>query len=162
MSKVRVLFALSFVLTTLFARPSAQAQTYTVLYAFTNGADGSEPEPASLILDAAGNLYGTTTFGAGFNSGTVFELNQSGEFSVLYTFTQYQQLILSGTLYGASVYGGNGGCDPSGCGEILKLNKKGKLTSLYTFTGGSDGAYPVSTLRSEERRVGEEGRSRWS
>jgi hypothetical protein len=45
---------------------------YTSLYVFTDGADGGNPE-GELILDPAGNLYGTTsgTFGG---DGSVFEL----------------------------------------------------------------------------------------
>jgi len=34
----------------------------TVLYSFTGGADGGNPT-ASVILDSAGSLYGTTEFG---------------------------------------------------------------------------------------------------
>ena len=51
---------------------SAQGQTYkgSVLYSFT-GVDG-KPEP-HLILDAKGNLYGTTKGGAS-NDGVVFKL----------------------------------------------------------------------------------------
>src|SRR5580700_7677135 len=66
--------------------PSAFAQTFTVLYTFTNEAQGWQPEAAP-ILDAAGNLYGTTLFGGtagGF--GTVFELDTSGNETVLYSF----------------------------------------------------------------------------
>ena len=40
---------------TLFANQSAQAQTLTVLYSFTGGADGANPY-AGLIRDAGGNL----------------------------------------------------------------------------------------------------------
>ena len=39
----------------------------TVLYQFTGGTDGANPE-TGVILDAAGNLYGTTTFGGKVNS----------------------------------------------------------------------------------------------
>src|ERR1019366_8006380 len=38
---------------------SAQAQTLSVLYTFTGGADGGSPV-GGLIRDAEGNLYGTT------------------------------------------------------------------------------------------------------
>jgi uncharacterized repeat protein (TIGR03803 family) len=34
----------------------------TVLYSFTGGADGKYPT-SSLVLDSAGNLYGTTIMG---------------------------------------------------------------------------------------------------
>jgi len=49
------------------------------LYSFNNGTDGGSPE-GGLILDSAGNLYGTTLSGGnlneceGFGCGTVFEL----------------------------------------------------------------------------------------
>lgn len=39
--------------------------TYTVLYRFTGGSDGADPY-AGLAIDAAGNLYGTATFGGRF------------------------------------------------------------------------------------------------
>jgi len=55
---------------------SARAQTFTVLYTFTRrSADGEQPDAS----DTAGNLYGTTQYGAtkgGF--GTVFKLNTKG------------------------------------------------------------------------------------
>ena len=60
-------------LATLVAAPSAQAQTFTVLYSFSGGADGAYPE-AGLIRDAAGNLYGTTYGGGASGYGTVFKL----------------------------------------------------------------------------------------
>ena len=46
----------------------------TVLHSFSNnGTDGQYPW-AGLIIDTAGNLYGTTEFGGTGGSGTVFEL----------------------------------------------------------------------------------------
>ena len=65
-----------------------QAQTLTVLYSFSGGADGANPQ-APLILDKAGNLYGTTyqggdlTCNAGYGCGTVFKLDTSGNVTVL-------------------------------------------------------------------------------
>ena len=49
-----------------------QAQTFTVLHKFHNGRDGAFPYDA-LLLDASGNLYGTTAGGGSFAYGTVFE-----------------------------------------------------------------------------------------
>ena len=48
--------------------------TETVLHSFnSNGVDGYNPE-AGLIMDAAGNLYGTTNAGGAYGYGTVFEV----------------------------------------------------------------------------------------
>ena len=69
--------------------------TQTVLHTFTGGTDGSFPNSA-LLRDAAGNLYGTTSFGGnstcsgGSSCGTVFELSPSSggwAETILYRFT---------------------------------------------------------------------------
>jgi len=52
--------------------PSNGGWVYTSLYEFTDGGDGGNPE-GGLILDSAGNLYGTTTGSLG-GDGSVFEL----------------------------------------------------------------------------------------
>ena len=45
------------------ASPSAQGQTFKVLYSFVGyPTDGAQPA-AGLVMDAAGNLYGTTRYG---------------------------------------------------------------------------------------------------
>ena len=51
--------------------------TESVLHSF-NGSDGSGLF-AGLTFDAAGNLYGTTSWGGGFGYGTVFELTPNGD-----------------------------------------------------------------------------------
>ena len=45
----------------------------TLLYSFTGGADGKNPD-AGLVLNGAGNLYGTATAGGASDLGTVFDL----------------------------------------------------------------------------------------
>ena len=61
----------------------------TVLHSFTGGGDGAFPY-ADLVLDAAGNLLGTTAGGgsgsAGAGDGVVFKIDVTGNESVLYTF----------------------------------------------------------------------------
>jgi uncharacterized repeat protein (TIGR03803 family) len=95
--------------------------TETVLYSFcaqSGCRDGSHPL-AGLILDAKGNLYGTTYFG-GKGRGTVFEVSPSGTETVLHSFTAKgtdgyypsADLVLDdkGNLYGTTLSGGaNGG-----------------------------------------------------
>ncbi|MGC9951672.1 MAG: choice-of-anchor tandem repeat GloVer-containing protein, partial [Bryobacteraceae bacterium] len=64
----------------------------TILHRFT-GADGEEP--LGVTIDSAGGIYGTTFFGGSGGSiicvetgcGVVFEIDTSGQFSVLYSFT---------------------------------------------------------------------------
>src|ERR1022692_3220542 len=72
------------------AAPPAQAQTYSVLHSFKGGtADGENPE-AGLLMDKAGNLYGTTVDGPQCSpapgthfSGIVFKLGTTGTETVL-------------------------------------------------------------------------------
>jgi uncharacterized repeat protein (TIGR03803 family) len=144
----------------------AQAQTFTLLYQFTGGVTGGNPV-TGLVLDAAGNLYGTTSFG-GVVGGTckplqgcggVFKLDTSGKESVLYSFTGLADgeapsgdLILDGVgnLYGTTSGGGaiGGTCSRTqGCGVVFKLDTSGSnYTVLYSFTGGADGAGPPGSL----------------
>jgi uncharacterized repeat protein (TIGR03803 family) len=74
------------ILPALAAAPSAQAQTYKVLYNFTGGSDGGGPDYGSLVQDKAGKLYGTTGSG-GSGYGTVFKVDTSGRETVLHSFT---------------------------------------------------------------------------
>ena len=131
--------------------------TETVLYNFTGGADGGNPYGAGVILDAAGNLYGTTTFGGvdfyGYPGGVAYSVNPSGQETVLYNFCGLTHctdgvypgagVILDsvGNLYGTTEDGGadNGDCNGAGCGVVFKLNPSGQETVLHTFTGGADG-----------------------
>jgi uncharacterized repeat protein (TIGR03803 family) len=96
----------------------------TVLYSFTGGADGANPE-AGVILDSAGNLYGTT-YGGGTGYGVVYKLDvASGQEAVLYSFTGETDgakpeagviLDLAGNLYGTT---SSGGADSGGV--VFKL-----------------------------------------
>jgi uncharacterized repeat protein (TIGR03803 family) len=116
----------------------------TVLYSFTGGSDGSQPN-AGVTRDASGNLYGTTQFGGASGAGTVFKLDTSGVEAVLHSFTNgldggtpLAPVIqdAKGNLYGTTVQGG------SGYGVVFKVDLTGAETPFYTFTGGSDGAAP--------------------
>ena len=103
--------------------------TETVLYRFTGGADGGNPD-AGLIQDAAGNLYGTTVSGGASNLGVVFELircdsGSSGyDFKVLYSFTGPDGGSPSSTLIrdaAGNLYGTTYGGGAYGHGVVFKL-----------------------------------------
>src|SRR5450432_3804735 len=69
-------------------RGTASAQSTQIIYSFAGDEDG-EYADTDLVIDRAGNLYGTTVQGGKFSSGTVFKLaHTSGGWthSVLYSF----------------------------------------------------------------------------
>jgi uncharacterized repeat protein (TIGR03803 family) len=136
-----------------------QAQTESVIYSFcakTGCSDGANPN-TSLLLDAKGNIYGTTYGGgssgcAGRGCGTVFEVNASGVETVLYSFTgQTGQNPSSGLVRGPKgILSGTtslGGTSNNGTVfQLIKTGKTAKETVLYSFTGGSDGGLPGGNL----------------
>ena len=87
--------------------------TGTVLYNFTGGADGKEPE-GTLVRDKQGNLYGTTSSGGTGTQGTVFELTSADSEIVLHTFGNTNGAFpvaglvrdSKGNLYGTTAQGG--------------------------------------------------------
>jgi len=140
----------------LVAQP-ALAQTFTVLYQFSGAPDGAAPN-ASLVVDGAGNLYGTTasggdlscnSFGPPEGCGTVFKLDKNGTESVIHIFTDnpdgknpYSGLLPSGkgTAYGMTEYGGT-----LYRGTVFKLDQAGKVSIIHDFLAGSDGEDPYLT-----------------
>jgi uncharacterized repeat protein (TIGR03803 family) len=132
--------------------------TETVLHSFGNGTDGQIPA-SGLVLDAAGNLYGTTEQGGVNDVGTVFELSpsQGGGWTetILHNFgngtdgqVPFAGLIFdtAGNLYGTTFSGG-----ANNYGTVFELSPAvgGGWTEsvLYSFTNNSiDGAYPLASL----------------
>lgn len=138
---------------------------YTVLHGFKGGSDGFEPN-GTLILDAAGNLYGVTSHGGNESCstgcGTVYKLapGVGGKWTktVLYSFSGQDgasplgglTLDSAGNLYGTTWQGGNSqSCPQNGCGVVFKLTRRGRgqwtETVLHAFSG-SDGSQPNGTL----------------
>jgi len=144
---------------------SGGSWTETVLYKFTGGTDGGQPV-AGVTMDAAGNLYGTTSAGGdptctglGGFCGVVYELSNSGgtwSEKVLHSFTgpdgvdpqsgvTFDQ---AGNLYGTTANGG-----PGGYGVVYQLSPNGDGTwtekiirsfGSHNKAGGSNpGATPV-------------------
>jgi uncharacterized repeat protein (TIGR03803 family) len=133
---------------------------------FMNGPDGAYPA-ASLLIDSAGDLYGTTELGgqdcegSRDGCGVVFEISRNGDGTwseaVLHTFAYSDGASPAGNLVSDSTgnfYGtalaGSSGCDGYGCGVVFRLhhNSDGtwSYTILYNFRGGLDGAYPLASV----------------
>lgn len=130
----------------------------SVLYSFTGGADGGSPQ-SDLIMDSAGNLFGTTTSGGRACFGTVFKLDTTGNESVLHCFLYFPDdgadpdsgLVMdaTGTLYGATP-GGGANLD----GILYKLNSLNEETILHSFSGPPhDGEGPEGIAMDKEGNV---------
>ena len=141
---------------TVFAISSAGEER--VLYNFCSTAnciDGWQPR-SSLVIDGAGNFYGTTTKGGAHNEGVVFKVTPGGSESVLYSFCSLANcadgaspqagLVIdgSGNLYGTTQAGGaNAG------GTVFEVAANGQYGLLYSFcaaAGCGDGKAPRAGL----------------
>ena len=126
----------------------------TVLHSFGGSPDGAQPY-AGLVMDNAGNLYGTTENGGASGFGTVFKVDNTGTESVLHSFaggssdgadpTARVILDANGNLYGTTFMGGS-----NGRGTVFELDTTNTETVLYNFTGGADGANPFGGLTRDQ------------
>jgi uncharacterized repeat protein (TIGR03803 family) len=139
--------------------PTVHGWREKILHRFASDEDGLGPS-ASLIFDAAGNLYGTTSGGGGAHAiGTVFELSPtaSGDWTekILHAFNEkgtdglfpVAGLILdaSGNLYGTTEGGGT--ADAGTVFELSPVTDGGwKEKILHNFAGGEDGVGPQASL----------------
>jgi uncharacterized repeat protein (TIGR03803 family) len=128
-------------------------QALSTIHAFTNGADGREPN-AGLLIDGSGNLYGTTPAGGSGGAGTIFELTPSDgvwNFNLLYSVAGNEigpetnlTMDSAGNLYGTTDLSG-----PYENGTVFKLSPSSDgwtYTLLHAFTGGADGSEPRGQL----------------
>ena len=152
----KLLFGSVLILAALLPSESVCARSKEVmLYSFKGGNDGALPQ-AGLIVDASGNLYGTTTYGGRHGSGTVFMLSQSGGGWSLTTLWNFSgtgdganpacDLLMdsTGAIYGTTQKGG-----ANNLGTVFRLtNSGGSWTDnvLYSFAGGRDGQDPSAGL----------------
>jgi hypothetical protein len=153
--------------------------TETVVFNFPSDESYEGGQPAGgLVIDAKGNLYGVTTYGApsGLN-GVIYQLappqatGGTWTQTILYSFQQNAYLPFSGlvrdnkgNLYGTTEYGGTGSCDDhngTGCGTVYRLSPPEKrggswvFDILYSFANHGDGQgyYPVASLAIDRKGV---------
>jgi uncharacterized repeat protein (TIGR03803 family) len=138
-----------------------KAWTQTVLWTFTGGADGGNPQ-TTLIGDGQGNLYGTTTEGGSGVVGTVFELSPPGAGQTAWTETVRYNFTgnsdggepFGGLVFGpaGSIYGTTAGYGQYNDGTVYRLGPPmdgqgdRSFYLVHAFQGGSDGDTPRDGL----------------
>lgn len=137
--------------------------TKTILYSFPSSPrDGLTPN-ADIVLDASGNIFGTTYGGGNSNYGTVWELSPptiaggSWAETILYSFTGASDggypiggltFGSNSTVYGTASYSGIA----NDSGTAFELSPPAiagaawDYTVLHSFAGGADGATPSTTM----------------
>jgi uncharacterized repeat protein (TIGR03803 family) len=135
----------------------------TTIHTFARGDDGAFPL-AGLTMDAAGNLYGTTSRGGPLDLGTIYKLTPDGSggwnYSIVYEFQggagdgaePYSALTVdaAGNLYGTTFAGGGTiNCDNyvPGCGTVFEITPAGNGVTervLYAFHGVLNGTQPTT------------------
>jgi uncharacterized repeat protein (TIGR03803 family) len=115
---------------------NTNGSNYNVLYNFTGGFDGAEPQ-AQLVQGHDGSLYGTCSSDGINYDGTVFKLNTNGEnFSVLHEFSNQDcrypvgglALAADGSLWGVASLGGS-----MNNGAVFKLFSVPEIISLLSY-----------------------------
>jgi len=134
--------ALAVVFSALLVVQTVEAQSYTLLHSFgVRQSDGVLPE-TGLILDSAGNLYGTTAVGGSHGDGIVFKLDRSGKETILHDFRHGRDdgdwpvgLLrdAAGNFYGATYQGG-----AYFSGTVFKLDANGVEIVLHSLGGRGD------------------------
>jgi uncharacterized repeat protein (TIGR03803 family) len=119
--------------------------SYKALHSFcteANCTDGSDPQ-SGLIIDTAGNLYGTTKFGGAQNGGTAFELQQGlkAKFKVLHSFCAEGAACADGSepMYDGLTYQGAENGTP--------YDGKSPLYGTTIYGSENDGGYAGSVYR---------------
>lgn len=136
--------------------PTGSGWQRTVLHTFSGPPDGDDPA-AGLLIDQAGNLYGTTEYGGdssivkcgGAGCGTIFTLQRSGNswaYSVIHTFefsdgaSPQSELIVNsqGNLYGTAFTGGDDNC-PWAQRSVIGIEFGPECGTVFelTFSGGA-------------------------
>jgi uncharacterized repeat protein (TIGR03803 family) len=130
----------------------------TVLFSF-DGSNGNQPV-GEIVFDAAGSLYGTTSYAGYGSGGTVYKLSpRSGGWTlaILHSFSSndgnepFGGVIFdkAGNLYGTTAFGPGNACNGGGCGIVFQLvpSESGWTENiLYAFQNGGAGELPRAGL----------------
>jgi uncharacterized repeat protein (TIGR03803 family) len=138
---------------TLFSYNKLSPGNIDNLYYFTGGSDGGTPNAS--LTHHNGILYGTTSNGGSYNSGTLFSYNKlsPGNIDTLYHFGSYLNdgrhpnasvLYHNGKLYGTTY---DGGSNISGTLFSYDISPSGSITILYHFgSSPNDGRNPSASV----------------
>lgn len=134
----------------------------TTLWNFSDPSNTSDPPAGSLVVNGAGNIYGTVPGDYGQTSyGYVYEWSPTAGFSVLHTFDGVDGSLpnvlrqdAAGNLYGATAGDGT-----DNDGTVFKITSAGAFSVLYTFPTGDDGPTGSLTLDSSDNIYGTTGGS---
>lgn len=124
----------------------------TVVHKFGEVADGIFPN-AGLTRDAAGNIYGTTSFGGKYSYGTIFKFRPGGQDTILYNFHGGLDGAAPAAIYRdakGDFYGTTGLGGASNLGTVFKLTPAGQHIILHSFSG-LDGALPSSAIAVDDQ-----------
>jgi uncharacterized repeat protein (TIGR03803 family) len=123
---------------------------FIILHSFEADSGGGKNPVTKLIQDGDGNLFGSTYFGGSNNTGIVYKIDPSGNFSVLYEFAQESEGLFPtlrilgsdgnfyGTYDGTIMYPGVS----DNAGLIFKLTPSGSFSVLHEFDSASEGGNP--------------------
>jgi uncharacterized repeat protein (TIGR03803 family) len=132
---------------TVFKIPEAGG--FTLMHSFKGPPSEGAGPAGTLVMDHAGNLYGTTYSGGDTEGyGTVFEITAGGDYMTGQSFSPDGALPRAGLLLVKSALYGTtfGGPARLYGGTVFEV---GVTPPLYTFTGGADGSQPQASVISD-------------
>jgi uncharacterized repeat protein (TIGR03803 family) len=131
--------------------------TETILHNFgATSTDGIQPQ-SGVVMDAEGNLFGTTYYGGVYGAGTVFRVTPEGVETKVHSFANNSTdggypwsapiIDTNGNLYGTTRLGGTGGGGISFGGTVFEISRNGGYSVLHNFAGlPTDGSLVEASL----------------
>lgn len=123
----------------------------SILHSFAGAPnDGTDPV-GTPVLDARGDLYGTTSAGGKYDVGIIYRLNSNGTETIIHNFLRSGDgefpdagLIRDGAgdLYGTTSEGGG----YHGGGTVFKISPTRQETILHSFGASGDGSFPRASV----------------